>query len=51
MLHSMYQTGSLRFKETWGKVDPNNNFRPVQGQTIFDYFRIASLGRRGKGDE
>lgn len=26
MLHSMYQTGSLRFKETWGKVDPNNNF-------------------------
>lgn len=26
-------------------------FRPVQGQTIFDYFRIASLGRRGKGDE
>lgn len=23
---STYQTGSLRFKETWGKVDPNNNF-------------------------
>lgn len=27
MHHSMYQTGSLRFKETWGKVDPNNNFK------------------------
>lgn len=51
MLHSMYQTGSLRFKKPGEKLILTITFRPVQGRTIFDYFRIASLGRRGKGDE